>query len=113
MRDYNQHVRLLPPSLGWLHNQSLLGRRSRHCHGIIIDIQVEPIARISAQGHGHRSLLMYFAENLKDRLLARNVVTRKELDDLLSEVKRHIDNPHTLVLGGLYFQTWGRRPAQQ
>jgi hypothetical protein len=36
MRDYNQHVRLLPPSLGWLHNQSLLGRRSRHCHGITI-----------------------------------------------------------------------------
>ena len=79
----------------------------------LIDVQTEPIARISPQGHGHRALLLYFAENLRDRLLARNIVARKELDDLVGDVKRHIDDPHTLVLGGLFFHTWGRRPAQK
>lgn len=79
----------------------------------LIDVQTESIARISPQGHGHRALLLYFAENLRDRLLARHIVARNELDDLVREVKRHIDDPHTLVLGGLFFQTWGRRLVQQ
>jgi SAM-dependent methyltransferase len=79
----------------------------------LIDVQTEPIARISPQGHGHRALLLHFAENLRERLLARNVVTRNGLDDLVREVRRHIDDPHTLVLGGIFFQTWGRRPARQ
>jgi SAM-dependent methyltransferase len=79
----------------------------------LIDVQTEPIARISPQGHGHRALLLYFAENLRERLLARTIATGKELDDLVGQVKRHIDDPHTLVLGGLFFQTWGRRRTQQ
>ena len=28
------------------------------------------------------------------------------------EVKHHIDDPHTLVLGGIFFQTCGCSPAQ-
>jgi len=78
----------------------------------LIDIQVEPIARISPQRHGHRTLLLHFAENVYDRLLARKIVTEKEQTDLVHKVKRHIDEPHTLVLGGLFLQTRGRRPAQ-
>src|ERR1700674_3654475 len=34
--SYNDHVRLLSPERSWLvgNHQSLLGYRSRHCHGI-------------------------------------------------------------------------------
>jgi hypothetical protein len=52
----------------------------------LIDIQVEPIARISPQKHGHRTSLLHFAKNLHDRLLAHKIVTEKQLADLVREV---------------------------
>jgi len=77
----------------------------------LIDIQAEPIARISPQKHGHRTSLLHFAKNLRDRLLAHKIVTGKQLADLVREVKRHIDDACTLFLGGLFFPTCERRPA--
>jgi len=78
----------------------------------LIDIQVVPIVRNSPQGHVHRTLLPHFAENLRERLVAQKIVGNDELDDLISKLRCHLDDPHTLVMGGLFFQAWGRRPVR-
>jgi SAM-dependent methyltransferase len=77
----------------------------------LVDIQVEPLIRMCPQGHLHRTLLPCFVENLRERLLAQGITSEEELSNLLNELKRHLDDPHTLVFGGLFFKTWGRRPV--
>src|SRR5262249_5203804 len=76
----------------------------------LTDIQVVPLVHNSPRGHGHRTLLAHFAENIRARLVAEKIIGNSELDDLVSKLRNHTDDPHTLVVGGLYFQVWGRRP---
>jgi hypothetical protein len=33
-------------------------------------------------------------------------------DELKDTLKRHLDDPETLVVFGPYFQAWGRKPAR-
>jgi hypothetical protein len=54
--------------------------------------------------HGHRTILAHFVKNLRDRLLAQKTIGDAEVNDSVSESKRHIDDPCTMVLGGIFFQ---------
>jgi SAM-dependent methyltransferase len=78
----------------------------------LIDIQEDCIVSVIPQGNMHRTILSHFIESLRDRLLAQKIISGAELNDLLKELKRHIDDSQPLVVGGLLFQAWGRRPAQ-
>jgi SAM-dependent methyltransferase len=78
----------------------------------IIDVQVDCLIHVCPPGHCQRMLLPHVIENLRDRLLARKIIGNDELDDLLKKLKRHIDDPKTLVIVGPFFQVWGRRPGQ-
>jgi ubiquinone/menaquinone biosynthesis C-methylase UbiE len=78
----------------------------------LLDIQMNALIRVSPQGQGHRTILPHFVENLRERLLAQRIVGDDELTHLVAELKRHIDDPQTLVLGGLFFQAWGRRAVE-
>jgi SAM-dependent methyltransferase len=75
----------------------------------LIDIHVNPLVQVAPEGHAHRVVLP-FVENLRDRLLAQKIIGEDELNDLVSQLKRHIDDPQTLVLSAIFFQAWGRRP---
>jgi SAM-dependent methyltransferase len=76
----------------------------------LVDIQVDCLTHVCPPGHSQRMLLPHFVENLRDRLLARKIIGSDELNDLLRQLKRHIDDPHTLVIVGPFIQVWGRRP---
>jgi ubiquinone/menaquinone biosynthesis C-methylase UbiE len=78
----------------------------------LVDIQVDCLVHVCPPGHCQRMLLPHFVENLRDRILAQKIIGEDELNDLLRELKRHIDDPQTLVLAGFFFQAWGRRPEQ-
>ena len=49
----------------------------------LTDIQVNPLIRVSPQGHGHRTILLHFVENLRERLLAQKLIADDELTHLL------------------------------
>ena len=53
-----------------------------------------------------------FVENLRERLIDEGVIDKVELDERLQELRRHIDDPNTLVVSNTFFQVWGRRPEQ-
>ena len=76
----------------------------------LVDVQVNPIVHVYPPGHGRRSLLLDFTENLSDRLIAGGFVTHDELESLKQAIAARIADPETLVVFGLYFQAWGRRP---
>jgi ubiquinone/menaquinone biosynthesis C-methylase UbiE len=77
----------------------------------LIDVRVNPIVHVYPPGHGRRSILLDFAENLSERIVAQNLVGEPELTDLKKALSRHLANPDTLVVSHLYFQAWGRKPS--
>ena len=79
----------------------------------LIDVETIPLIHAAPPGHHHRNLLLDFAEDLRDRLIAFEMIGEAELNDLVSSLKWHIDDPDTLVLPGIFSQVWGRRPLQK
>ena len=77
----------------------------------LADIQVNPIVHVYPPGHGRRSILLDFAENLSDRILAQELISEAELTALTTALAHHLANPDTLVVSHLFFQAWGRRPG--
>ena len=77
----------------------------------LVDVCSRPIVHLYGPGHGRRSILSDFVENLSDRLLAQRLIARDELDDLQAAVRRHLEDPATLVVSHLFIQAWGRKPG--
>ena len=80
-------------------------------HVGLIDVRVNPIVHVHPPEDVRRSLLPDFAESLRERLVAQNLITDKEFVDLQERVKSHIENPDTFVMVGPYVQAWGRKPG--
>ncbi len=79
-------------------------------HAGIVDVQVHPIIHAYPVGHPRRNILLEFTENLSGRLLAENLISDGALQDLKAKLKRHLDDPGTLVISHLFLQVWGRKP---
>lgn len=75
----------------------------------LVDVRVDPLIHVYPPGHGRRSILLDFAENLSERVLAEKLVGKRELTDLKTALERHLDNPDTLVISHLFFQAWGTK----
>jgi ubiquinone/menaquinone biosynthesis C-methylase UbiE len=76
----------------------------------LVDVQVRPTIYVDEPGHPRRSLLPDFVDNLRERLLAQGLARRDELERLQAAVRRHLEDPDTLVVSHLYIQAWGRKP---
>ena len=75
----------------------------------LTEVRVNPIIHIYPPGHGRRNILLDFAENLSERILAQRLVGERELTDMKVALGRHLANPDTLVVSHLFFQAWGRK----
>jgi ubiquinone/menaquinone biosynthesis C-methylase UbiE len=75
----------------------------------LIEVRVNPIVHTYPPGHGRRNILLDFAENLSERILAQGLVGERELSDMKTALGRHLANPETLVVSHLFFQAWGRK----
>jgi SAM-dependent methyltransferase len=74
------------------------------------DVQVAPLIHVYPPGHGRRTIMLDFVENLGDRLVAQKLVAERELGDLKAALGRHIEDPDTLIVSHLFFQAFGRKP---
>jgi hypothetical protein len=57
-------------------------------------------------------LLLEFVENARQRILDQQVLGEGELDELTAALKRHLEDPDTLVLSSVFVQAWGRTPER-
>jgi ubiquinone/menaquinone biosynthesis C-methylase UbiE len=73
------------------------------------DVRVE--ARVQAQ----RTVRIDLVRSMLPQVIQMGLATAAELDELDAAARAHLDNPHTVVMPGLLFLTWGRKPhrAQQ
>ena len=77
----------------------------------LVDVRVHPILHVYPPTDPRRSIFLIFADNLRERVLAQNVMAEAAFSDLKEALRQHIDDPDTLVVHGPYFQAWGRKPA--
>ena len=75
------------------------------------DVRINPLIHVYPPGNGRRNILLDFAENLTERLLAQKLTGEQELTDLKNALRHHLDDPGTLVVSHLFFQSWGRKPG--
>jgi SAM-dependent methyltransferase len=76
----------------------------------LVGVRIQPIVHVHPVGDARRHLLLEFAENLRERILSQHLIAEQTFTDLREALKRHIENPETLVVHGPYFQAWGRKP---
>jgi SAM-dependent methyltransferase len=77
----------------------------------LVEVQTRPLISLHPPGHWRRMILWQFAQNLRERLIAQEVLGEAELDELSAALKHHLEDPDTLVVSHLYVQVWGRKPA--
>jgi len=78
----------------------------------IVDVRVNPVIHVYPHGHNRRSIFLDFIRNIHDAVIAEGVADERELSELMDELGRHLDDPHTLVVSHLFFQAWGRKPER-
>jgi len=89
-----------------------VGRRT---HGMLrraglTDVWVNPVVHVYPHGHGRRTIFWDFIRNVRDRLDGSGLIAAREVDALLDELRRDLDDPDRLVVSHLFFQVWGRKP---
>ena len=78
----------------------------------LVEVEVEPLIRVYPPGDSRRPLLLQFANNLHERIVAHGLITETEFAEASAVLARHLDDPATLVVSTLIFQAWGRRRGQ-
>jgi SAM-dependent methyltransferase len=77
----------------------------------LVDVGVHVRADVYPPGSSRRTLLPDLARTLHPTILAMELASATELDDLDRAVRAHLANSEVLVLPHLFFLTWGRKPA--
>ena len=76
----------------------------------LLALRVNPLVHVYPREHGRRMLVLEFVANARSRILEKGLIGEAELDELTAALKRHLEDPGTLVVSSLFLQTWGRTP---
>lgn len=77
----------------------------------IVDIRVDPMVRALPLGQPRRMLIWQFIGNVRDGMVAEGFIGDAEMTASMAELKAHLDDPDTLVIGLFQFRVWGRKPG--
>lgn len=77
----------------------------------LVDVRVNPVIHTYPHGHNRRSIFLDFIQNVNEELVREGFATDERLGELMQALKRHCDDPNTLVISHLFFQVWGRKPG--
>jgi SAM-dependent methyltransferase len=76
-------------------------------------VGVEARAPIYPPGHSRRSLRPDLLRSMHAQILAQGIADERELAEVDRVVRAHLDDPGTLVMPGLLFMAWGRKPGTE
>jgi ubiquinone/menaquinone biosynthesis C-methylase UbiE len=121
-----EHSLCYPPLPGWDRLGELL-RLAFHRSGADPDVgrrlpelfraagleQVEATVYAASYpaGHSRRTLIPDLVRSLRPMILERGLASEPELAELDSTVRRHLADPHTLMMPHPIVAAWGRKPA--
>jgi hypothetical protein len=72
---------------------------------------VEAKAQMYPHGNSRRTLRLDLVRSMRPQVLEMGLASAAELDELDTAARAHLADPHTVVIYGLLFLTWGRKPG--
>ena len=79
----------------------------------LTDVQVEARVQMYPAGNSRRTMRLDLARSLRSHVLEMNLAGAAEFDELDAAARAHLEDPRTVVISGLLFLTWGRRPGHK
>ncbi len=77
----------------------------------LADVGVEAKAQMYPHGNSRRTIRLDLVRSMRPQVLEMELASAAELDELDTAARAHLDDPHTVVIYGLLFLTWGRKPG--
>ncbi len=77
------------------------------------DVQVEARVQMYPPGNSRRTIRPDLVRAMRPQVLEMGLASAAELDELDAAARAHLEDPHTVVISGLLYLTWGRKPDQQ
>lgn len=74
------------------------------------DVEVDVSVQACPPGHSRRALRCDLLASMRAQILELGLSTEAELDELDASGRAHVDDPRTIVVSGLTFLSWGRKP---
>jgi ubiquinone/menaquinone biosynthesis C-methylase UbiE len=75
------------------------------------DVTVEATAALYPLGHSRRTVRADLVRTLRTQILELGLANEQELAQLDRTARKHFDDPDTIVMPGLVFLAWGRKPT--
>jgi ubiquinone/menaquinone biosynthesis C-methylase UbiE len=79
----------------------------------LVDLQVQVHANAYPVGHSRRTIIPDLVRSLRPVIAELGVASDTELDAVDLAVRRHLDDPDTLMMPHLLVAAWGRKPAKE
>ena len=77
----------------------------------LADIGAEARVQMYPPGNSRRTIRLDLVQAMRPMVLEMGVATEAELDELDAALRPHLIDPDTIVVSGLLFLAWGRKPA--
>jgi SLT domain-containing protein len=90
----------------------LIGRRLGELYrqAGLEEVGVDARAVVYPPGHSRRTIGADLVRAMRPQLLALGAADEAELDSLDATLREYLDNPDVVVMPGLTFLAWGRKP---
>jgi ubiquinone/menaquinone biosynthesis C-methylase UbiE len=90
-----------------------IGRRMAELyrHAGLTEITVEARAGVYPVGHSRRTIRADLVRSMRPQILELRLADERELDDIDAAVRKHFDDPDTVVMAHLMFLARGRKPV--
>jgi ubiquinone/menaquinone biosynthesis C-methylase UbiE len=75
------------------------------------DVEVEARVQMYPLGNSRRTIRLDLVRSMRPQVVEMGLASVAELDELDAAARVHLDDPDTIVMSGLLFLTWGRKPA--
>jgi SAM-dependent methyltransferase len=76
------------------------------------DVAVEARVQMYPVAHSRRTIRLDLVRSMRPQVVEMGLASAAELDELDSAARVHLTDPCTVVMSGLLFLTWGRKPAR-
>jgi ubiquinone/menaquinone biosynthesis C-methylase UbiE len=76
----------------------------------LTDVRVESRTQMYPPGNSRRTVRLDLVRAMRPQIVQLGLADEKELDALDAALRPHLEDPRTVVMSGLLFLVWGRKP---
>ena len=74
-------------------------------------VKVEARVQLYPPGNSRRTIRLDLVRSMRPQVLEMGLASGAELDEMDTAARDHLLDPRTILISGLLFLTWGRKPG--